>query len=100
MINRYSEISVKIDNDTNKRVVKSTVYPPIPRSLDDIYLMTTVGDRLDLLAKKYYGDVGYWWILAEANGLGKGNLTLPVGTQLRVPKNISTILADYRALNQ
>jgi hypothetical protein len=98
MINRYEEIQIK-NNETGKRVTRSVIYPPIPRSLNDIYLLTTPGDRLDLLAKTYYGDVGYWWILAEANAIGKGDLVLPVGIQLRVPKEVSKILADYKTLN-
>ncbi len=25
------------------------------------------GDRLDLLAYRYYGDAGKWWVIADAN---------------------------------
>ena len=99
MVNRYQDIPLKT-GDNNKRVTRSILYPPIPRDLSDIYLLTTPGDRLDLLSKKYYGDVGYWWIIAEANGIGKGNLVLPVGIQLRVPTRISDIISEYKELNK
>lgn len=98
MIKRYDQIPLKT-GDNGKRVVRSVIYPPIPRDLSDIYLLTTPGDRLDLIAQKYYGDVGYWWIIAEANGIGKGDLTIPPGTQVRVPTRITDILREYKNLN-
>lgn len=99
MINRYESIPTTT-NETNKRVTRFVLYPPIPRDVSDIYLMTTPGDRLDLIAYKYYGDVGYWWIIAESNAIGKGSMTIPVGMQLRVPTQISQIIRDYENLNQ
>jgi hypothetical protein len=99
MISRYTEIQEKI-NESNRRVVRSTLYPPIARSLRDIYIMTTPGDRIDLLAKKYYSDIGYWWIIAEGNAIGKGTMIVPPGLQLRVPMDLATILQDYRELNK
>lgn len=98
MINRYQDIPIKI-GDNQKRVVRSVLYPPIPRNVNDIYLLTTPGDRLDLLSKTYYGDVGYWWVIAEANGIGKGNLTIEPGTQLRIPANINDITQQFTDLN-
>ena len=98
MINRYENIPKKV-GDNGKRVVRSIIYPPIPRSLDDTYIITTIGDRLDLLSNKYYGNVGYWWIIAQANEIGKGDLNLPVGLQLRIPKNLATIIQEYETLN-
>ena len=98
MINRYESISTTT-SETGKRVMRFVLYPPIPRDVTDIYLMTTPGDRLDLLAKKYYGDVGYWWLIAEANGIGRGSMVIPVGMQLRVPTRISQIIRDYELLN-
>lgn len=98
MPNRYEDILAKI-NQNNKRVLKPSLYPPIARSNKDIYIITTPGDRLDLLASKYYGDVSYWWIIAQANNLGKGTLSVPPAIQLRIPKDLSQISADYKKLN-
>lgn len=99
MINRYQDMPVKT-GDNQKRVIKSVLYPTIPRDVNDIYLLTTPGDRLDLLAKTYYGDVGHWWVIAEANGIGKGNLTIEPGTQLRIPSQLSKIIQEFRDINQ
>lgn len=98
MANRYVDIQLK-NNESGKRVTRSVLYPPIPRQVDDIYVLTTPGDRIDLLAYKYYSNVSYWWIIAEANAIGKGSMTIPVGLQLRIPINLTNILQDYRELN-
>lgn len=95
---RYTDIPQKI-GDNGKRVLRSIIYPPIPRQLTDIYILTTPGDRLDLLAHKYYGSVGYWWIIAEANGIGKGSMTIPPGLQLRVPTQVTDIMQSFEQLN-
>lgn len=98
MINRYAQTGTTKD-PSGKRVLKSTIYPSIPRKEDDLYIETNPGDRLDLLAKTFYGDVGYYWIIAQANGLGKGSLHVPPGLQLRIPQTISELLVDFTNLN-
>jgi hypothetical protein len=96
--NRYSNIPV-IKGTNNKRVTRAVLYPPIPKTLDDIYVITNTNDRLDLLAYKYYGDVNLAWIIAEANGVGKGTHVLSPGLQLRIPTQTISILTEYRNLN-
>ena len=59
---RYDKF--KVENST---IFRSTVYPSIPHSENDIYIITRDSDRLDLLANKYYGTPNLWWILAQAN---------------------------------
>ena len=87
-------------DDNGKQVIKPLIYPPIPRRADDIYVITTPGDRLDLLAYKYYSSVEYWWVIAEANGIGRGSFTIPVGIQLRIPSNLQSVLVDLQTLNK
>ena len=53
------------------------------------------GQRLDILAGQRYGDASLWWIIAAASGIGWG-LQVPPGTIVRVPKNLSDILAIIR----
>ena len=70
-------------------------------SYDDIYVVTTIGDRIDLLAWKYYANAELWWIIAAANPeLRKDSLYLEPGIQLRIPQDLSTILNDFDNLNQ
>ena len=51
--------------------------------------------RLDHLAAQAYGSASLWWILAAASGIGWG-LQVPPGTLIRVPVNISAVLALLR----
>ena len=82
-----------------RNVYRTTYYPIIPHSIDDTYIIASEVDYLDSLAKKYYGDESFWWIIAQANNLGKGKLSIPLGKQLRIPGNVSQILNNLKNLN-
>jgi hypothetical protein len=99
-MDRYQNIK-KFVNIKSKKVYYSNLkYPPIPLSLNDIYVITTAGDRLDLLANQYYQDSSLWWIISLANeDLPQNSLYLPLGTQLRIPSNVNSILNSYNELN-
>ena len=76
---RYSPISTKV-TPTDKIIYNTVRYPEIPRSLSDIYVYTSVGDRFDTLAQQYYGDSSLWWVLSIANGnLNPGTTTSTSG---------------------
>jgi len=96
---RYEDIPTKI-NENGNRVTRATLYPPIPRKDSDIYVRTTPGDRLDLLSYNYYGDSNKWWLIAEANAVGKGSFVLEPGTLLRIPQQYDDVLQEYLRLNQ
>lgn len=96
---RYQDIPTKTSKEGN-RVVRSTIYPPIARSNNDIYVLTTTGDTLYALAEQYYGDVNYYWIIGEANdNIDKSTQILKPGLQLRIPLDRETILRDFEELN-
>lgn len=57
----------------------------------DLYIFSREGDRLDSLANSFYSDPTLWWIIANANNLGKGSLMIPPGIQLRIPNPIDDI---------
>ena len=63
--------------------LKSTTYSTIPKSDNDVYIITQEGDRLDLLANQFYGDPTLWWYIARANNLKF--MTLETGITLRIP---------------
>ena len=98
MINRYKNIPrTKING---KLCYKTSRYPEIPLSINDIYVVTVDGDRFDLLANRYYGDVSLYWIISAANSnLPQNSLFPPPGTQIRIPTDVSAILAAYDKLN-
>lgn len=78
-MNRYKE------NTITNRKYDTTVYPNFPERSTDYYIFSREGDRLDLLANAFYNDPSMWWIIAQANNLGKGSVMVPAGIQIRIP---------------
>ena len=99
-MDRYDYTYVTRDEDKGFRKYNSTMYPKIQPEDSDTYIITNIGDRLDLLASKYYDDVNLWWIIAQANQIGKGTLNIVPGTQLRIPQNIAKINTDLETINR
>jgi hypothetical protein len=95
---RYSTTKTFTRYD-GKRVFFTTHYPVINASNSDKVIITNEADYLDYLAYKYYGDPTLWWILALANNIGKGRLSIEPGTFLRVPTNINQIIDEFNQLN-
>ena len=84
-----------------KQMYTTVKYPEIPRSTEDIYIYTTIGDRYDTLAQQYYNDSSLWWIISIANAsLSQSSLTPPIGSQIRIPSNPSPIISEYERLNE
>ncbi len=80
---------------------KGKSYPNIPLSDTDVYIITTIGDRLDSLAYSYYNDSTLWWVISMANNnVNKGFMTVPPGTQLRIPTDLNTVLNLFSQFNQ
>lgn len=81
------------------RVIK---YPEIPLSINDLYIITTAGDRLDLLANQFYNDVRLWWVIATANRdiVRKDSYGLKPGLEVRIPREINQILTDFEDINK
>tara|TARA_R110002167_G_scaffold2114_2_gene10642 strand:+ start:763 stop:1068 length:306 start_codon:yes stop_codon:yes gene_type:complete len=77
-------------------------YPDISLSTNDIYIITTVGDRLDSLADQFYNDVRLWWIIATANPhiIGRDSYGLRASLEIRIPANVSKILKDFENINK
>lgn len=105
-MNRYTNIE-KLRN-TNENVgtlgtqyYRTNFYPEIPESENDIWVITDFGDRLDLLANQFYGDVTLYWVIAAANPnkINFGSLFINEGTQLRIPTNVGDIIFSYNKLN-
>jgi hypothetical protein len=97
-MNRYP--STLIRKETNgPRYFGSTKYPPIDFTIEDFYIISMQGDRLDNLAAQFYGDPTLYWILQQANSLNRDSLYPPIGIQIRIPQNLARILDEFDALN-
>lgn len=53
------------------------------------------GERLDILAARYYGDDEYWWVIALANRI-QTPFGLTVGTKLRIPLDPKSIVSKVQ----
>ena len=95
---RYDNIQI-IKKEGERKFTETVVYPVINPSINDTYIITKQGDRLDNLAWEYYRDPSLWWILARANNMGKGTLFPEVGVQLRIPDDVESLQNEYNELN-
>lgn len=98
-MNRYKNID-KVKNSDGKTYRSNPIYPTIPLSVDDFYIIGSAGDRYDTLALKFYGDSKLWWIIAAANNLTKASLVPEPGVQIRIPGNKLEAIQLYNQLNQ
>jgi hypothetical protein len=99
MINRYQNIQTTNYNQTGRVYYLNNIYPEVQLSENDNYVITTLGDRFDILANNFYGDTTLWWIIPAANSLPGDSLYPPIGIQLRLPSNIRNIIDAYNSIN-
>ena len=100
MSKRYDSTKIK-KSKLGDQVYKTTVYPTINRTNEDIYIRAKEGDRLDTLAFQFYNDVTLYWIISNRNPnkVNYGSIYLSPGSQLAIPQDISSIVDEYRNLN-
>jgi hypothetical protein len=98
-MNRYQNITLTKYNSTGSQYYLNNIYPDVVITEDDNYVITTLGDRLDLLANNFYGDPSLWWIISSANSLPGDSLYPPIGIQLRIPTDVREILNSYKVIN-
>jgi hypothetical protein len=99
MPHRYTDIQ-KLNSSEGRRYITNPLYPIIPETADDIYVITVQGDRYDLLAQSYYGDVNLWWIVATANNANTDDLAIKPGLQIRIPASKELVLSLFNQLNE
>jgi hypothetical protein len=99
MESRYQTIPTTKLNLTGSAYYTTNVYPDIQPTNTDYYVITTVDDRLDLMALDFYQDSSLWWIIASANALPGDSIYPPIGVQLRIPVDIKSILNNYNLVN-
>ena len=99
MASRYQYATPLSNKYTKKKYLGSVLYPKIKPNDNDLYIISQQGDRLDILANKYYNDSSLWWIIAVANNLNNASLSIESGIQMRIPSNVSKILNDLEKIN-
>lgn len=96
---RYEKIKTTKNEQLGNQFYVNNVYPDIPPSENDTYVIAVLGDRMDLLAFDFYGDTSFWWIIASANSLTGDSLYLEPGKQIRIPANLVAVLNQYNSVN-
>lgn len=96
---RYERIPIRVSVE-GKEYIPSVIYPEIPPSSDDYYVISTIGDRYDTLAEQFYGDNRLWWVIASANNSEKASLVLEPGVQIRIPAYVTEIVNNFVAVNR
>ena len=99
MADRYIE-NKELKTEGGRRYRLNSIYPTVPPSANDTYIITTGGDRYDTLALQFYKDSTLWWIIAAANNSKKDSLAVEPGIQLRIPANPSAAVSEYNRLNK
>ena len=101
MASRLRHIKTR-KTSNGKRFYKNLKYPHIPFSSNDIYVITTVGDRLDSIAHQFYNDVRLWWIITAANPdvIRRDSYNLKPNLEIRIPTNLSPIIESFKEINK
>ena len=95
---KYKDLPI-FKTSTGRRYKANPIYPRIPLSSDDFYIITSIGDRYDTLAKQFYNDSSLWWIIASANNFEKASLIVKPGVQLRIPGDVQNAINLFVAEN-
>jgi hypothetical protein len=98
-MSRYSDTPI-LKSTNGPRYYSSTKYPNVTESINDLYIITQQGDRLDNLAAQFYNDPSLYWIFQISNNLNRDSLFPPIGLQMRIPQNLTQILQDFYNINQ
>lgn len=61
--------------------------PTVSEQADDTTYEWKGGDRIDLLARRFYGDPVLWWVIALANDIELVPVDVAEGTLLRIPSS-------------
>jgi hypothetical protein len=96
---RYKNIEKLVDS-SGKRYIKNAIYPTIPADPNDTYVITTGGDRYDILAQQFYGDSSLWWVISSANVSKNDGLVVKQGVQLRIPYDINKVIEEFERINK
>jgi phage tail protein X len=98
-MNRYQQIPK--EKVRGNLVYRTSRYPEVPLSENDIYVYTTQGDRFDILAQQYYNDSSLWWVISIANNniFNQNSLVIPEGIQIRIPSNPSLVVREFNTIN-
>ena len=99
----YDKISIRSTFFNRKQYYINIVFPDIPPTSEDTYIISSYEDRLDLLAYDYYGDERLWWVISRANPdvTRRDSFFIKMGVQVRIPDAniIESLREEFESLN-
>ena len=98
-MNRYDTID-RYKTEEGKAYITNPIYPFIPESENDTYIIAGVADRYDVLALEFYNDSSLWWIIASSNNHKRASLKATPGAQLRIPADKELAIRLYNEVNK
>tara|TARA_Y100001963_G_C6542814_1_gene336345 strand:- start:165 stop:443 length:279 start_codon:yes stop_codon:yes gene_type:complete len=82
-MSRYDDVHiVRKKNGDGRKQLSTKILKKVPKTSNDLFILTQAGDRLDLLADQFYGNSELWWYIAQTNSISTMNLE--PGTSLRI----------------
>ena len=82
-----------------KRYYSTILYPTLPLSSRDTYILTESNDTLTDIANKFWNDVNLWWVIAVMNPeVKKDSLHLDTNMQLRIP-DLEEFMTEFKKIN-
>jgi hypothetical protein len=82
---RYQE-ELTVDRSKNIPYFEPTIPSKTPVEEVPFYYTTRGNERLDNLSTLFYKTPSNWWVIAKANNLANGTVSVPDGTRLYIPK--------------
>lgn len=87
-MNRYSSAPIISGKTIGKTEVCKRIYNAVRSGrLNSKKRVLQQGERLDIIAAKFYGSGTYWWVIAAASGIGWAP-QVPAGTVLTIPVSL------------
>lgn len=98
MPNRFQNKEI-LKTQSGRRYYTNVIYPEIPVSENDTYIITADGDRYDTLAQQFYNDSSLWWVIASANVSKTDGIAVEKGIQLRIPADAPAVRRLFDNVN-
>lgn len=83
-MDRYQN-TLTIEENKGPSFYGTPITTEIPVEDIPFYYTAREGDRFDSLSNRFYNSPNYWWVIAKANKLVTGTMSIPAGTQLFIP---------------
>lgn len=81
---KYIE-TVSVDSTKNIPFYKTNIPNSPPVEQVPFYYTTRQAERLDNISARFYRNPQNWWVIAKANNLATGIISVPGGTKLFIP---------------